>query len=87
MHQKLGVIRTLFDRKDNIVTEEADRIDEDKKIQTALFHCSYPKWASEKVKTQMKQPRQKDNSQKKDKNKKCRDMVVFPYVNGVSEKK
>ena len=33
LHHKLGVIRTLYDRKNNIVTEEADKREEEKKVQ------------------------------------------------------
>ncbi len=36
LHQKLDVIRTLFDRKNNIVTEEEDKIQEEQKIKDAL---------------------------------------------------
>ncbi|XP_072041861.1 uncharacterized protein [Amphiura filiformis] len=41
LHQKLGVIRTLFDRMDSIVTEEEDKKEEEKKIRTALQNCGY----------------------------------------------
>ena len=50
LHQKLGVVRTLLDRKDNIVTEEEDRQEEDNNIKQALNQCGYPQWAIEKVK-------------------------------------
>ena len=32
LHQKLGVVRTLFDRKDAIVTEEEDKAEEESTI-------------------------------------------------------
>ncbi len=86
LHQKMGVIRTLYDRKDNIISEECDRKEEEKKVQSALKTCGYPKWTFEKVKNQMKQPKIKDNSRKKDEETKCKGMVVLPYVSGVSEK-
>ena len=80
-----GVIRTLFDRKNNIVTEEDDKIEE-KKVQEALATCGFPKWTFEKVKNQMKQKTSKKVTKKKDDTNKCRGMTVLPYVNGVTEK-
>ena len=53
LHQKLGVIRTLLDRKEAILTEEAHNKEEEDKIKNALSQCGYPKWAVEKVKNQM----------------------------------
>ena len=50
LHQKLGVIRTLFDRKNNIVTEEEDKIQEEQKVKDALKPCGYPEWSFDKVK-------------------------------------
>ncbi|XP_072020328.1 uncharacterized protein [Amphiura filiformis] len=44
LHQKLGVVRTLYNRKDTIVTEEQDKEEEEKKIQEALQTCGNPKW-------------------------------------------
>ena len=86
LHQKLGVIRTLFDRKNNIVTEEDDKREEEKKVREALETCGYPKGTFEKVKNQMKQKTPKKGSKKKDDTIKCRGMTVLPYVNGVTEK-
>ena len=66
LHQKMGVIRTLFDRKNNIVTEEDDKREEEKKVREALETCGYPKWTFEKVKNQMKQKTPKKVTKKKD---------------------
>ena len=52
LHQKLGVIRTLLDRKEHIVTEEADRKEEEQHVVEALTFCGYPTWTFDKVKTQ-----------------------------------
>ncbi len=52
LHQKLGVIRTLYERKDSIVTEPEDKIEEEVKVEKALETCGYPKWTFEKVKQQ-----------------------------------
>ena len=36
LHHKLGVVRTLLDRKERVVTEPEDKIIEEKHIKTAL---------------------------------------------------
>ena len=86
LHQKLGVIRTLFDRKDNLVTEEADKDQEEQKVQTALQLCGYPQWTFKKVKDQRNLPKTKRVTKKKDDQHRCKGMVVLPYVQGVTEK-
>jgi len=40
LHQKLGVIRTLLNRYENVVTEEEDRRQEEEHITSALKKCS-----------------------------------------------
>ena len=85
LHQKLGVIRTLLDRKDAIVTEEEDKQVEEVTIRQALAQCGYPEWAIEKVKKEKEQPRtsKKTQSENQEKNK---GLVVLPYVSGLTEK-
>ncbi len=61
----MGVIRTLYDRRDSIITEDKDREDEEKKVQTALQLCGYPKWTFKKIKTEMEQPKKKDNDKQR----------------------
>ena len=39
LHQKLGVVRTLLDRKDRVITEESDKIEEEEHIRQALARC------------------------------------------------
>ena len=56
LHQKLGVIkliRTLFDRNDNLVTQEHDRKAEEMEVTSALSGCGYPTWAFHRVKEKM----------------------------------
>ena len=88
LHQKLGVIRTLFDRKDKIVTEQEDKKEEEKKVQEALQTCGYPSWTFEKVKNQMQsvKPKKDRAKDKKDDNNRSKGMVVLPYVKGVTER-
>ncbi|XP_072018360.1 uncharacterized protein [Amphiura filiformis] len=85
LHQKLGVIRTLMDRKDKIITEDKDKEEEEENIKKALHTCGYPPWTIDRVKTQMGTPKEKKNN-KKDDNSKSRGLVVIPYVEGVSER-
>ena len=42
LHQNLGVVRTLLDRKDAIVTDEDDKKTEESNIKKALAQCVYP---------------------------------------------
>ena len=86
LHQKLGVVRTLLDRMENIVTEENDRVNEEKHIATALRGCGYPQWALDRVKQQMKDKTQKQSKPRTDNTNKTYGMVVIPYVEGLSEK-
>ncbi|XP_072048748.1 uncharacterized protein [Amphiura filiformis] len=53
IHQKLGVIRTLFDRMNSIITEDADKKLEETKIKEALGRCGYPNWTFKQVKGKM----------------------------------
>ena len=57
LHQKLGVIRTLLDRNDSIVTEEEDRKLEEDHIRKALSVCGYREWTINKVKKDRSRPK------------------------------
>ena len=88
LHQKLGVIRTLYDRKDSIVTEEADKTKEEGIIKQALTTCGYPPWALDRVTHAREISKQNATSKKpssanQDNNK---GLVVIPYAEGVSER-
>ncbi len=39
LHQNLSVIRSLYDRKDSIATETADKVEEEKKVEKPLETC------------------------------------------------
>jgi len=86
LHQKLGVIRTLMDRMENVVTEEEDKREEEVKIRKALMECGYPKWSLDRVKQQMKDRQPRTKQKKKDNDIPSRGMVVIPYVEGIAEK-
>ena len=51
---------TLFNKCDNVVTEEQDRRQEEEHITSALKQCSYPAWNIRKAKKDMQ-----DNSDKR----------------------
>ncbi|XP_072022566.1 uncharacterized protein [Amphiura filiformis] len=85
LHQKLGVVRTLLDRMECIVTEDVDKLEEESKIRSALTQCGYPKWSIDKTKQQMQNKQSKAKS-KKDSTEQSKGMVVIPYVQGVSER-
>ncbi|XP_071956011.1 uncharacterized protein [Antedon mediterranea] len=85
LHQKLGVIRTLMDRMENIVTEEADKKEEEVKIRNALRKCGYPKWTLDRVKQQIKNKQPKQRNKNKESETPSKGMVVLPYVEGVAE--
>ncbi|XP_072048492.1 uncharacterized protein [Amphiura filiformis] len=63
LQHKLGVIRTLMDRKDKVITEEADKLVEEQKIKEALKICGYPEWAFKDV--NKKTANKKDQSQRR----------------------
>ena len=86
LHQKLGVVRTLMDRKDNIVNEQNDREEEDKRIRKALAECNHPKWAMDRVQQQMQSKQHKKKETNKQNDNPSRGMVVIPYVEGIAEK-
>ena len=68
LHQKLGVIRTLLNRCENVVTEEEDWRQEEEHIASALKKCTYPAWSIRKAKKDMQNKsdeRIKKASQKK----------------------
>ena len=85
LHHKLGVIRSLLDRKDTIITHETHKQDEDKHICEALMKNGYPRWSINLAKTQKQT--QKKNTQKKTQEQANtrKKMVVIPYVKNVSE--
>ncbi|XP_077999607.1 uncharacterized protein LOC144452388 [Glandiceps talaboti] len=89
LYHKLGVIRTLLDRMNNIVAEEADKTAEEQHIMKALEKCGYPKWTINKVKKdiQKKQelPGQRKKHLKKMTDQRSMGMVILPYIQGTTE--
>ncbi len=87
IQHKLGVVRTLFDRCYNIVTEPEDKDIEIQHITKALKVCGYPKWSFERVNRQIQQKGATSGKrqERKDPNEKSRGMVVLPYIKGTTE--
>ena len=88
VEHKLSVIRTLLDRKDRIVTEEEDKVEEEKHVKSVLKQCKYPDWAIQKVERQLKDKKEGVLKEKKAKSKenKSHGSVTIPYVSGVTER-
>ena len=86
LQHKLGVIRTLFDRCVDIVSEEEDRRKEEQHVVEALKQCGYPEWSFRRVRKQFstKLERKREKNQRKE-GERSRGQVILPYVKGVTE--
>ena len=62
LHHKLGVIRTLLDRSDTLITSEQEKMKEEKHIIGALRNCGYPSCTISKVKKMRATPKDKSNN-------------------------
>ena len=85
LHHKLGVIRTLLDRKERVVTEPDDKIAEEQHIKTALKVCGYPQWSFDKVKQLKDNPKPKTKA-KTTTDQRSRAYVTLPYIKGTTER-
>ena len=86
LQHKLGVIRTLFERCVDIVSEEEDRRKEEQHVVEALKQCGYPEWSFRRVRKQLstKLERKREKNQRKE-GERSRGQVILPYVKGVTE--
>ena len=82
LHQKLGVVRTLYQRCDRIVTNESEKKQEHDLIASSLASCGYPKW-THRGKSKAKTDKRKEQQSAEAKNSK---VVTIPYCSGLSEK-
>ena len=64
LHQKLGVIKTLLVRCNNIVSEPEDREKEVEHITKALERCGYLSWTIKKVKEGKKPKKRRNRTQR-----------------------
>ena len=77
----MGVITTLMNRCEEIVTEEEDKEEERGTIMKALEACGYPRWTVTNVKNDMEKKEQKKKENNKQENDmKTEGMVILPYV-------
>jgi len=60
LHQKLGVLRTLFNRCDNVVTQEKDHKQEKEYITGTLKQCNYLAWSIHKARKDMQDKSDKE---------------------------
>ena len=86
LHHKLGVVRTLIDRMEKVVTEEGDKKVEEDKIKQALKQCGYPDWMVKKVKQERANKQNKPKAKKSKETPSMRTSVTIPYIQGVTEK-
>ena len=49
LQHKLGVVRTLYERSDNIVTDPEDQKEDIAHIDQALTQSGYPRWSFKEV--------------------------------------
>ncbi|KAM7378702.1 hypothetical protein PAMP_004307 [Pampus punctatissimus] len=83
LEHKLGVIRTLQHRADNVPTSSQAQGEEHEHLRDALKTCGYPTWTFVKTATGSRKNTNKGvEKEKQDK----RNNIVIPYVSGVSEK-
>ncbi|XP_078666122.1 uncharacterized protein LOC144908413 [Branchiostoma floridae x Branchiostoma belcheri] len=83
LQHKIGVVRTLTDRANVIVTEESDKTLEIEHIQNALSVCGYPEWMFQACKTKRcKRPNRTPPDQTRVVR---RGTVSIPYIKGISE--
>ena len=88
LHQKQGVVRTLIDRAETLISDPTDKAAEIDHVSDALHRCGYPKKIISDVIRSRKLPSSKNNNinKKKSDHQQRRYMAVVPYVRGLSEK-
>ena len=90
IQHKLGVVRTLYERADNIITDPKEAENEVVHVNKALQKCGYPKWTFRKVRRDLDtREERKAAKKKKDKTRSEAETpnvtVTIPYIRGVSE--
>ncbi|XP_072017464.1 uncharacterized protein [Amphiura filiformis] len=85
VHHKLGVVRTLLDRMNSVVSEKEDKEQEEGKIKHALKKCGYPEWTFNHVKRKMECKQAKKQSKNKNSTERSKGLVIIPYVEKMTE--
>ena len=88
IQHKLSVVRTLLNRKEDIITNEEDKQEEDDHIRAVLKTCKYPTWAIDRVQKEITDKKQGVEKPKRERSseQKHRGRVNLPYVAGVTER-
>ena len=80
----MGVIRTLLDRCETLVTEEEDKQKERKHMKEALTRCRYPQWTISTVQRKMKKEGRQHHEKDGGKRQEQRHGGTSIYVQGLS---
>jgi len=82
IHHKSGVVKTLMDRKDTLVSTEDDKDRKELHTRNALKSCGYPKWVFDKVKHDQCQKRKKtiDTKKRNKSAQKSKGLAVIPFM-------
>ena len=82
-----GVVRTLLDRANTIVTDQQDKAAEEKHIENALKQNNYPKWTIKTTRKAIQDKEKKTKTKKNEKDQsKSKGQVILPYLKGTTEK-
>ena len=79
----MGVVRTLLDRCEKVVTEE-DIIKEKEPISEALEECEYPHWTIILIKEKRAKQVEKKKNVKVEDEERNMGAIVIPFVKGLS---
>ena len=69
-----------------MVSEEADKKEEEDKMKQVLKHCGYPDWMIKKVKHDRVNKQNKPKAKKSKETPSTRTSVTIPYIQGGREK-
>ena len=83
---KLGVIRTLFHRADNIPSTENLKQGEKEHLKSALGVCGYKSWTFQKALKNSEKSQQKNTVPRNSSSNTRRYNTTIPYISGLSEK-
>ncbi|XP_072033338.1 uncharacterized protein [Amphiura filiformis] len=81
LEHKFGVIQTLFDRAESVITKTQAVVEEKQHITQALTKCGYPEWAFNKI----NKPKSAKSNHNRDSTVTSKGQVVLPYIKGISE--
>ena len=89
LHQKLGIVRTVFDRANTLISTEEDRLAEISSIKAALRLCNYANWTFRQVQKMMKNKKRDQTKKKTPKSESAKTsgkLVALPYAARILKK-